>query len=45
MASPRRRREWRPGALIARSFPLDQIVGAHRNLEANEQFTKIVVTV
>ncbi|MER9874163.1 zinc-dependent alcohol dehydrogenase family protein [Mesorhizobium sp. M0195] len=30
---------------IARTFPFDQIVEAHRYLEANEQFGKIVVTV
>jgi len=31
--------------VIAKSFPLDQIVEAHRYLESNEQFGKIVVTV
>lgn len=31
--------------VIARSFPLDEIVAAHRYLESNEQFGKIVVTV
>ncbi|MFJ6324181.1 MULTISPECIES: zinc-dependent alcohol dehydrogenase family protein [unclassified Rhizobium] len=30
--------------VIARSFPLDQIVEAHRYLESNEQFGKVVVT-
>lgn len=30
---------------IARTFPFDQIVEAHRFLESNEQFGKIVVTV
>jgi NADPH:quinone reductase-like Zn-dependent oxidoreductase len=30
---------------IARTFPFDQIVEAHRYLESNEQFGKIVVTV
>jgi NADPH:quinone reductase-like Zn-dependent oxidoreductase len=31
--------------IIAKTFPLDQIVEAHRYLEANQQFGKIVVTV
>jgi len=31
--------------VIAKRFPLDQIVEAHRYLEANDQFGKIVVTV
>jgi NADPH:quinone reductase-like Zn-dependent oxidoreductase len=31
--------------IIARAFPFDQIVEAHRFLESNEQFGKIVVTV
>jgi NADPH:quinone reductase-like Zn-dependent oxidoreductase len=31
--------------LIARTFPLDQIVEAHRYLESNQQIGKIVVTV
>jgi NADPH:quinone reductase-like Zn-dependent oxidoreductase len=31
--------------LIARTFPLDQIVEAHRYLESNQQVGKIVVTV
>lgn len=31
--------------VIARVFPLDQIVEAHRFLESNQQFGKIVVTV
>jgi len=31
--------------IIAKTFPLDQIVEAHRYLESNEQFGKIVVTV
>lgn len=31
--------------IIARTFPFDQIVEAHRFLESNEQFGKIVVTV
>lgn len=31
--------------VIARTFPLDRIVDAHRFLESNEQFGKIVVTV
>ncbi|MBQ9352508.1 zinc-dependent alcohol dehydrogenase family protein [Phyllobacterium sp.] len=31
--------------VIARTFPFDQIVDAHRFLESNEQFGKIVVTV
>ena len=30
---------------IAKTFPFDQIVEAHRFLESNEQFGKIVVTV
>jgi len=31
--------------IIARSFPFEQIVEAHRFLESNEQFGKVVVTV
>jgi NADPH:quinone reductase-like Zn-dependent oxidoreductase len=31
--------------IIAQTFPLDQIVEAHRYLESNQQFGKIVVTV
>lgn len=31
--------------IIAKTFPLDQIVDAHRYLESNKQFGKIVVTV
>ncbi|RWQ82812.1 MAG: NADPH:quinone reductase, partial [Mesorhizobium sp.] len=31
--------------VISRTFPFDQIVEAHRFLESNEQFGKIVVTV
>ncbi len=31
--------------VIARTFPFDQIVEAHRYLESNEQFGKIVVTI
>ncbi|AOO83712.1 zinc-dependent alcohol dehydrogenase family protein [Bosea vaviloviae] len=31
--------------IIARTFPFDQIVEAHRFLESNEQFGKVVVTV
>ncbi|WP_034857271.1 zinc-binding dehydrogenase, partial [Sinorhizobium sojae] len=31
--------------VIARTFPFDQIVEAHRFLESNKQFGKIVVTV
>lgn len=31
--------------VIARTFPFDQIVEAHRFLESNEQFGKVVVTV
>ncbi|QNA84694.1 zinc-dependent alcohol dehydrogenase family protein [Sphingomonas sp. So64.6b] len=31
--------------VIARTFPFEQIVAAHRFLESNEQFGKIVVTV
>ena len=31
--------------VIAKTFPLDQIVEAHRYLESNEQIGKIVVTV
>jgi NADPH:quinone reductase-like Zn-dependent oxidoreductase len=31
--------------IIARTFPFDEIVEAHRYLESNEQFGKIVVTV
>ena len=31
--------------LVAKTFPLDQIVEAHRYLESNQQIGKIVVTV
>ena len=31
--------------LIARTFPLDQVVEAHRYLESNQQVGKVVVTV
>jgi NADPH:quinone reductase-like Zn-dependent oxidoreductase len=31
--------------IIARTFPLEQIVDAHRYLESNQQFGKVVVTV
>jgi NADPH:quinone reductase-like Zn-dependent oxidoreductase len=31
--------------IIAKTFPLDQIVEAHRYLESNQQFGKVVVTV
>jgi NADPH:quinone reductase len=31
--------------IIARTFPLDRIVEAHRYLESNQQFGKVVVTV
>ena len=31
--------------IIAKTFPLDQIVDAHRYLESNQQFGKVVVTV
>ena len=31
--------------IIARTFPLDEIVEAHRYLESNQQFGKVVVTV
>ena len=31
--------------VIAKTFPFDQIVEAHRYLESNAQFGKIVVTV
>ena len=31
--------------IIARTFPLEQIVEAHRYVESNQQFGKIVVTV
>jgi NADPH:quinone reductase-like Zn-dependent oxidoreductase len=31
--------------VIARAFPLEEIVEAHRFLESNQQFGKIVVTV
>lgn len=31
--------------IIAKTFPLDQIVDAHRYLESNKQFGKIIVTV
>jgi NADPH:quinone reductase-like Zn-dependent oxidoreductase len=31
--------------IVARTFPLDQIVEAHRYLESNQQFGKVVVTI
>ena len=31
--------------LVARTFPLEQIVEAHRFLESNQQIGKVVVTV
>jgi NADPH:quinone reductase-like Zn-dependent oxidoreductase len=31
--------------IIARTFPLEEIVQAHRFMESNEQMGKIVVTV
>jgi NADPH:quinone reductase-like Zn-dependent oxidoreductase len=31
--------------IVAKTFPLDDIVAAHRYLESNEQVGKIVVTV
>ena len=31
--------------IIAKTFPFDQIVEAHRYLEGNEQIGKVVVTV
>jgi NADPH:quinone reductase-like Zn-dependent oxidoreductase len=31
--------------LVAKTFPLEKIVEAHRYLESNEQIGKIVVTV
>jgi NADPH:quinone reductase-like Zn-dependent oxidoreductase len=31
--------------VIARKFPLSEIVEAHRFLESNEQFGKVIVTV
>ena len=31
--------------LVAKTFPLDKIVEAHRYLESNQQIGKIVVTV
>ena len=31
--------------IIARTFPLDEVVNAHRFMESNEQIGKIVVTV
>jgi NADPH:quinone reductase-like Zn-dependent oxidoreductase len=31
--------------IIAKVFPFDQIVEAHRYLEANQQFGKVVVSV
>ena len=31
--------------IIARTFPLEQIATAHRYMESNQQFGKIVVTV
>jgi len=30
--------------VIAKAFPFEEIVAAHRYLESNEQFGKIVVT-
>ena len=32
-------------AIIAKTFPFDQIVDAHRFMESNEQIGKIIVTV
>jgi NADPH:quinone reductase-like Zn-dependent oxidoreductase len=37
--------EGRLKPVIAKTFPLAQIVDAHRYLESNQQFGKIVVTV
>ena len=34
---------FKPG--IAKTFPFERIVDAHRYLESNEQFGKVVVTV
>jgi NADPH:quinone reductase-like Zn-dependent oxidoreductase len=31
--------------VIARSFPLEEIVEAHRYLESNQQVGKIIVTI
>jgi NADPH:quinone reductase-like Zn-dependent oxidoreductase len=31
--------------LIAKTFPLDQIVEAHRYLESNQQVGRVVITV
>jgi NADPH:quinone reductase-like Zn-dependent oxidoreductase len=31
--------------IIVKTFPLEEIVEAHRYLESNQQFDKIVVTV
>ena len=31
--------------VVAKTFPLDQIVEAHRYLESNQQIGKVVVTV
>jgi NADPH:quinone reductase-like Zn-dependent oxidoreductase len=31
--------------IIAKTFPFDQIVEAHRYLESNEQIGKVIVTV
>jgi NADPH:quinone reductase-like Zn-dependent oxidoreductase len=31
--------------IIARTFPFEKIVDAHRFMESNEQFGKIVVTI
>jgi NADPH:quinone reductase-like Zn-dependent oxidoreductase len=31
--------------VIAKTFPFDQIIEAHRFLESNDQFGKIIVTV
>ena len=31
--------------IIAKTFPFDQIVEAHRYMESNQQFGKMVVTV
>lgn len=34
-----------PKPVIAKTFPLEQIAEAHRYLESNQQFGKIIVTV
>jgi NADPH:quinone reductase-like Zn-dependent oxidoreductase len=34
-----------PTPIIAKTFPFDQIVEAHRYLESNEQIVKVIVTV